>query len=118
MWTTRLKMIFSDNSSFSLVERIVVLLFFSFLFVLAKFALRAPEERWPGNRTKENCKMCQIIVLIYGAVEDEGRYHFKDGDTLKVALEAVSLKQEADIRGIDLRQRLKPGQRIKIKKSQ
>jgi hypothetical protein len=113
---SRSKLIFSDNSSLSTHEKMVVHIFCCFLFVLIKFAFRAPEERWPQNIVKENFTKRQIVIWISGEIENEGKYHFNEGDTLKVALKAVSLKKEADLKGLDLSKPLKTGQRIKIKK--
>lgn len=113
---SRSKLIFSDNSSLSTHEKLVVLIFCCFIFVLIKFAFRAPDERWPQNRVKENLTERQIVIWIYGEIENEGKYHFHEGDTLKVALGAVSLKNEADLKGLDFSKPLKTGQRIKIKK--
>lgn len=108
--------IFVNQPALFVHEKIVVLLFLCFLFVLTKFAWRAPEERWPREIAKNNLINRQIIIWISGEVEDEGRYHFFEGDTLKVALEAVSLKKEASLKGLDFSKPLKTGQRIKIKK--
>lgn len=116
MSITDSKSIFSNTASFSVKEKVVVLLFSCFLLTLVKFAFRAPDERWPQGANKENFKNYQMIVWISGEVENEGRYHFNEGDTLKNALEVVSLKKEASLKGLDLNEKLKTGQRIKIKK--
>ena len=116
MFKNNSKSIFSNSSSFSFQERVVVLIFSSFLLVLLKFALRAPDERWPRSRNKENFKNHQIIIFMSGEIENEGRYHFNEGTTLRMALEVVSLKKDASLKGLDLGQKLKTGQRIKIKK--
>lgn len=110
------KLIFKDQPAFSLVERAVVALFVCFVVVLIKFALRAPEERWPRGGFMGTVADRQVIVLIYGEFEGEGRYHFNEGTSLKSALEVVFLINEVDVRGLDLGRPLKTGQRIKIKK--
>lgn len=113
---SRSQLIFSDNSSLSTYEKMVVHIFCCFLFVLIKFAFRAPEERWPQNTVKENLIKRQIVIWISGEIENEGKYHFNEGDTLKEVLRAVSLKKEADLKSLDFSKPLKTGQRIKIKK--
>lgn len=111
-----LKIGFSNTSPLSIHEKITILLFACFLSVLIKFAFRAPEERWPQNKSMENPVNHQIVIWIYGELEAEGRYHFFDGTTLRDVLGAISLKKEADISGLNLSRPLKTGQRIKIKK--
>lgn len=111
-----MRAIFSEQPPLSLHEKMVVLLFSCFLFVLIKFAFRAPDERWPQGAVKENFTKRQIVIWIYGEIENEGRYHFNEGDAFKVVLGAVSVKEGADLRGLDYDKPLKTGQRIKIKK--
>lgn len=96
-----------------LYEKATVLVFLACLFLLSLFSLKAPEERWPHEKHPERKK--QVVVTITGEIENEGRYHFEQGTTLKSALESLSLKQEISINPLKLDQPLKAGQKIRIK---
>lgn len=96
-------------------EKATVTVFLNCLFLLSIYALRAPQERWPHSKYPERKK--QIVVIITGEVNNQGRYHFDQGTTLKEALKSVSLKNEASVNHLNLDQILKPGQKIRIKKN-
>lgn len=96
-----------------LYEKATVLTFLACLSLLCLYALKAPEERWPHDKHPERKR--QIVVTITGEIENEGRYHFEQGTTLRDALQGLILKPEIQTH-LKLDLPLKAGQKIRIKK--
>lgn len=104
---------FPSNRDLSLYEKGTVYSFLACLFLLSLYSLKAPEERWPHTKHPERIK--QVVVTITGEIENEGRYHFDEGTTLREALQGLNIRPENQ-RHLKLDQPLKPGQKIRIKK--
>lgn len=96
-------------------EWIALATFFLILALISKIAWNAPANRWPQ---KERLPVLppqeQIVITISGAVNQEGRYHFPKGTTIKEALEEVQIKPDADLSKLQFEKPLKTGQRLKI----
>ena len=106
----------SIPSGLKFQEQAAAALFLCIIFILILFALRVPEDRWPRAKLIKKTVPSQIVVWFSGAFEQEGRYHFPQGTTLREALRTLEIKDYSHIEESRLDRPLKTGQRIKIKK--
>lgn len=93
----------------------VILLAAGFLF-LSKSSLQTPESRWPTVQGKPIKKPASLFVIrVQGAVEKPGVYQFAKGTTIGEVLKMCGVLSEANLKGIDLNQPIKKGQKLTVK---
>lgn len=93
---------------------VVALIIFGML-TIGKIAWAAPDERWPKrNGSPVPIPEELVVISISGAVEKEGRYHFKKGTTVLQALEKAVLKEDADLTKLRLDKEIRRGQSLRV----
>lgn len=102
------------NHSLKFRESLAV---YSILAVMTLMILHA----WKGENEQEISELdtimpyeINVVVTIEGAVEHPGRYHFKKGSSIKEAIYAAHPLPEADLKKVNLEQKICRSRKIKV----